>query len=753
MIFLPGILDKNILTTKDKEKKNYEALKEIFDAVSRHDRGPEEIQKMHVYLDLINGSLDPQFYEDPVCFEVKTPEGYEEISFDYQNYTHTPLIAANVNTVLGEKSKQRFDPQILDMRPNKNTLYKQGLMAPMKQYFQRLIQVTQAQVTQSITQGQDLTQLQNNPEAQQQIQTMVDRQMKEQLPSAIFDLMNGNYSDVTKKQAQKLLDVLKEKFDIKMKQVHGLKYAMAFDEVIFFAGDWSGQLDFREENNIRVVYGSGVRSDEWIQHSDWVRRRDHMSYTQMMSCFSPNMDPSDKKALEDEYSSFMSGSKSTPKYWGNNNRSKELMYRYSMQDQEFKEEYGSVDIRTQEGQDKWHQMSSKLMGGDSYDYSGIQVDHVCVRLPRKMYQVKKRDKQDRLYYEEYSDHYEPAHTDIEVKEIIRDQIWEGWGIGSHFERVWVNIRPLPCQYQNPNNYNKPDMPYYGKKFSSHQNTTKSKSMVGRATGPQKMFDTVLAKIKADMATDIGPVFMMFMNLKPKDWKYQEWLDFIRNAGIMWIDPKQKSMNGVDPQFLREIDMSKMGSIAANLQLLDYWKSMVAMSMFFHEARGDGVSQYMNKENVEQTQQKIYNKTAYFEEQYRLVVEKALGGFLNRARHWYKKNLREAAVFLDDVELKHLETTPLSHFEWFGIKVKNSEELDQKLKSIQNYLLTNNQAGRSDEASIRILCADTDSDIMDILREETKRIEQSSQIQFERQSKLQNDKIQADLLDKQEEPFL
>ena len=754
MIFPKGFGDSKILTTKDKTQKEHEALKKLFDSVSAHDRGPEEKEKMLIYLGLLNGSFDPTLYENPVCFEVKTPTGYEEISFDYQNFSHTPLIAANVQTMLGEKSKVKFDPQILDLRPNRNTIYKRSLETPVRQYFERLVQVTQASIMQKLSQSSDISQIQQNPEVQAQIMQQAQAELQKSVPPAVFQFLNGEYTDTTQKQANKLLKVLKEQFDLKLKTLNGLKYAYAFDEVIFFAGDWNGRLEFREENNINVIYGCGVKSDEWIQHSDWVRRRDWMSYTQLVSAFSPNMDPGDLKILEDEYVSYVSGKTMTPKYWGNNPRSKELMWKYSQQDSDFKEYYGSADIKTQEGQDKFLQMQQHLLGsssGDSYEDCGIQVDHVCIRLPRKMYRVKRRNKKTgNIYFEEYADHYTPTHHDIDVQEIRRDQIWEGWGIGSQFEKIWTGIRPLPCQYQNPNNYDRPDMPYYGRRFSSHQNTTKTKSMIGRATGPMKMFDTVLAKIKMDMATDIGPVFMMFMNLKPKDWKYQEWLDFIRNAGIMWIDPKNKSMNGVDPQFLKEINLSKMGSIAANLQLLDYWKSMVAMSMFFDEARGLGFGQYMNKENVEQSQQKIYNKTAYFEEQYRVTVEKALAGFLNRARHWYKKNLEKAAVFLDDVELKELETSPLSHFEWFGIQVKNSEELDQKLKTIQNYLLSNNQSGRSDEASIRILCAENESEITDILRQETKRISEAKDLDFKRQQDLQNQKFQADALEKQQE---
>jgi hypothetical protein len=185
-------------------------------------------------------------------------------------------------------------------------------------------------------------------------------------------------------------------------------------------------------------------------------------------------------------------------------------------------------------------------------------------------------------------------------------------------------------------------------------------------------------------------------------------------------------------------------------MLEFYRQQVALSMYFNDAREGAISQYANATNVQQNSLAVHNKTAFFMEQHRMVVEKALGGFLNRARHYYRENIEEASIFLDDTDLADLQNAPLSWYEWLGVQLKNSEAELQKLEVLKQQMLAFIQNGSTPEAVMELIFADTITEVTDIVRRETKRQEQQRQQEFQQQMEMQQQQIQAQQADKQAE---
>lgn len=734
----------------EKVRKNYERQREIMDSIDLFYgdyRDYDRIDKFKTNFDLLNGRLDVKLYEDPLCFSV---DG-QEVSFDFQNISHTPLIAQFANAMIGEMLGLPFKAMIKDQTPYKNTMVKQRANKQLKDYMTQMIVAPMRQRILSEMQrraGQtDIFQLASTPEAQMQLEQEINFQLQNELPRNILEFIEGKVSTPIARGAQMMLDYLVDEFDIRFQVVKGFENAIATGEAYFYAGEYDNGLLYESVNPSFIQFGGGDRENTWSQKADWVKRERWLSYQQTVSRHALHLDEQDLELLDNEIEP-IGGFYDGRGFWDRDKEhTKHFMYTYST-DEGFRELANGADYKTAEGRKKlfaaynyaFHKYGDRY-GLNHSDY-GIREAHIQWRDLREFWVVKR--KMDNGLYREFflPEHYEPTDKDYDVRKIWKEQAWEGWKLGTYNDAVYVGIRELPNQYKSMFDPSNVDLSYYGQKFNTHDNVTKNMSIVDLGKSAQKNFDMVLASIRQDMATTSGRAFTMFMNLMPDGWEYQDWLDLMRNAGILMLDPTRNS-SGVDIQFLKEINLTRMGEIADKIQLLQFYRSQVAMSMFFNDAREGEISQYANTANVEQNAAAVHNKTAFFFEKFRKVVEKSLGGLLNCGRFYYKEHPDQAAIFMDDVALAELLNADLAHYEHFGVKTLNSQEELRKLEIIKRDMLGFIQNGASPEAVMSLIYADTESEVKDIIRTETARMEQQRQEEMAQQRELTMAQIQSD----------
>ena len=679
----------------------------------------------------------------------------EEIHFDHQNLTHTPLISQIANAIIGEKVNMPFTPMVKDDTPHKSTVLKKQTEQALRQYLnEKLIEPTRTKIMNSILQSagqEDVFAMASSPEMQMQLDQEINQAMVNELPIEIMEFMQGRSVSVTVRQAQRMINHLGERFNIKFKTIEGFKFAVTTGEEYYFSGLRGGKLLFEAIHPGFITWGVGDAENEWLQYGDWVKRERWPSYQQFISTHASDLD--EKHIIELDVDFEPIGGVRRDFWDKNSSHTKNTMHLFTI-DEGLQSAFTEIDIKSKEGRKNWMQLYNIALGryGDTYGSNfsnyGVREAHFQWRDLRPMWEVTRKDEHGRDRTFHLPEHYEPTHLDTEVKKVWRNQIWQGYKAGS-FSSIYFGIEPKPYQYKSVYNPNDVDLSYYGKMYNTHKNTTENVSIVDLGKTANKNFDMILASIRTDMATDIGSVFTMFLDMKPESYTTQQWLDVMRYMKIMMLDPT-KNFGGVDPQFLKSINLSRVSDMAGKFQLLEFFRLQVANNMYFNNEREGAVGQYANTQNIQQNTTASYNKTALFFEQHRLVVEKALTGLLNEARFYFRENPEEAAVFLDDIALADLQVTPISHYEWLGIILQNSQEELAKLQAVKGQSLNFIQNSSSFEAVTDLIMADTISDVREIMRKETERLERLQKEAMENARAEKQMELQAKAQEKQME---
>jgi hypothetical protein len=466
---------------------------------------------------------------------------------------------------------------------------------------------------------------------------------------------------------------------------------------------------------------------------------------------------SEKDLRELEYHSEPLGGMRNFYDWDRNEAMKKVMYTYSM-DEGLQQKYAGANIRTKEGERRMIDMYSDIFSKDNTDIFGLKHSfgvreaHIVWR-DKVMLKLVKRIIDDKVETFWVSEHYEPRPEDYEVKKVWVDELWEDTILGS-FDYKHVNTRPIPNQYKSLDcPFNVP-LPYYGRRYNTHGNVSKNVSLIDVGKTLQKDFDVTMASLKHDMATNYGQVFIWGMNLKPDGMPWQDWMDSMRNGGLMLADGSKRGLNQFDYQMMKNVNISKMSDIQAKVQLLEFFRQTHARSMFFNDARMGDIGQYATGVNTQVNKVASYNQTARFFETHRKIKEKSLTGLLNIARHYYKReeNFKRAATFLDDVALAELKTAPYTAYQDMGITLSNSSSELEKLTLLKQQALTLIQNGTRPEAVLELVLADTEGEVRDIIKRESRSSEemrqqamqaQAQQAQAERDSKMAIEKMKQD----------
>lgn len=740
-------------TRYQKEKNNFSRAIDIIDhfdiAPNAGFRNDKKVKKSQINYGLMEGFLDVELYDDPLCFEVKG----EHITLDYQSVSHYPLISQVAKTIIGEQTNRAFKPMIKDNTPDRQTYYKKEFNQRIQQHIQGSLQQQRQAVTQQLLQQSGITDMYSlMPEQQMELANQVEATMQKQTPEEIMEYMQYEFQTPTAKQAQKMLDFLIEYHDIKWKDTQGFKHAVVMAEEYYYVGERNGDIVFEVVPPTFFDWG-GSMENEWSQHGSWAKRETWLSYQDITQKHAQYLSEKDLKELDYYHEPIGGMARGQDIFDSNHNRM--VQYEYGRRP-DLQKKYAGTNIKTTEGQKKFMNIYDDIYNTDLFDKQkgngiiganafGIREAHIVWRDKRILKKVRREiDGKLKTFY--LDEHYTEQPEDYDIKKIWVDEIWEGWKLGT-YEAKYVNVRPVPYQYKSLDNPYNVDLPYYGKKYNVNNGITHNGSLIDLGKTFNKDFDIAMAQIKRDMATNYGKKLLMMFNLKPEDWKMQDWMDTIIHSPFIPIDVHKKGINAFDPQFVKQVDLSKMADIAAQIQLTQFYRDGVASSMYFNNGRIGALGQYANSTNIQTNQNASYNQTALFFESHRMVVEKALQGLLNYARFFYKdpENIDKARVFLDDVSMAELEIGPHTSYERMGVTLSNSPAELQKISVLKQQALTLIQNGSNPEGVLQMILADTETEVQDIIKKESKKIEQ----QRAEAQKIQQEQFQAQLQQKAE----
>jgi len=751
--YLPNSDIKRRVPFSKKVSNDFQRAKDIMDLYDMwlgDYRDYDKIDKYKINYDLLNGRLDVKLYDDPITLKMGKKKE-ETIRLTHQKITHFPLTSIVGNSMHGEEIGRPFQPVAKDLGSfaqtltNKkwNELLRQTMEAdvfsPMRQQlFQEYIQKNNIQDIFSIS-----------PEQQQQMSEQIEQQIQARSTDEVLDFMQNDFQTPTQRQAQQLLDYFVVHQDIKEKKSQGFRHAIATAEEYYGIDDLHGEPIIYNVNPKGFSYG-GSQNNEWVQDAAWAKYEQWLTIEEATQKYSEYFSRTEYTDIE-EFVEPIGGRRSVgdPRKDG---VQRQVMIEMSNEGW-IAQKYDDVNYKTKEGQKSIKQLYADVYSKYGAEHGtlpgnyGVREARIVWRDKRKLHRViRKIGRIEKIFWQD--EHYVEQPEDLEVREVWVDEVWEGVKLGSNgINDIYTKIRPIPGQYKSIFNPFGVQLPFVGKAYNTMMGNTKNVSPVDLGKSWQKEFDTTMAQLKHDMATDYGSVFIMSLTWKPDDVSWQDWFDIMRNGKILLAQLQKQGFNSVDYNALRTIEISKAADMAHKIQLLDYFKTNLVQAMNFNETRIGSIGQYTTNQNIQQSQTASYNQTEGFFETHRKIVEKALNMFMNRARLIYRHN-EKTKFILDDITRTELEVSPEFWYEEWAIEFTTSTEEIRKVEMLRQQMQTFAQNQMSFDGILQLALASTPSDIVNIMKKESKRMDDMrKEAQQQEMQKIQIG-LQADAADKQ-----
>jgi len=501
---------------EEKSKDDFALQKERMDRMDLwygHYRNSEEIEKFNVNYDLFNGRLDTRMYDNPLCFNI----GGEQLSLGLETINHYPITSQVAQAMWGEMINRPFSPIAKHIGQVAQNMKRKKWNEVIRQFLQaRAINPLRENIERSYLQQlkvQDPRML--TPEQIQQIQADIQRRVIEQTPEEILDFMENDFQTPTEKQAQQLLDYLVSTLNIKYLQDEGFKHAIITGREVYYVGDSHGEPTL-ELLIPKYFTWSGPDEEEWFHKMDWGKYERWLSFERATQKYAEFLTDDDLAKLEN-YVEPLGGFHKTD-WYKKDGVVKRTMFELSVYGDEYQKKHGNIDIRTKDGQRKMTRVYDDVIRkygmnyGRSYSGYGVREVNFAWRDKTKLKRVTRIEGGKKKDYW-LSEHYEPTAADYEVRDVWIDEVWEGTKLGTNEDCMYVNVRPVPSQFKSIFNPFDVDLPFYGRNYSTHMNNTAPVAPIDTAKPWQLEFDTTMAQIKHDMATDLGKVFVVLMNMK------------------------------------------------------------------------------------------------------------------------------------------------------------------------------------------------------------------------------------------------
>lgn len=395
----------------------------------------------------------------------------------------------------------------------------------------------------------------------------------------------------------------------------------------------------------------------------------------------------------------------------------------------------NIDPRTLEGQQDLRDVY-KLAGYLRRNGFGIKETYITWRWSRPIKLVTREVNGKRETFIQ-DEHYKinKFKGDLNVEKRLIEQTWHGVKLGEN-DDVYLNVEPLPFQYDNIRNPFKPKLSIYGTKYNTVHNEVKNSSFVDQAKPWQYKYNVLMKRKEEFEATDIGKVVFGSMNLKPDSYTWGEWYKSIFVGKFAPISSHFEGLNQMDKKPFYVEDLSNVRDIQAFIQQLEYVEQKIYSSMSFNPAKFGQIGQYSNTTTTRAALQGADKQLIKFHDTHRKVKQAVSRALLNAALYAYRDNEYKKDIILDDFTRAHFEKNidNLNSSE-YEISVVDDFQQSEKLEQMRQLALTMLQNGGKARDIAAIVNANSMGEIEDILEESDKNKEKQEELQFRRQQEL------------------
>ena len=415
-----------------------------------------------------------------------------------QEIQHYPIINPKISLLKGEEAKRLFDYKAIITDPNSISEASKRKSEELLQDLQQLIESTSTSEEQFAQKLEELSRY-----------------------------YTYTWQDFREDRANKLLNHYNKENNFAVLFNEGFEDALVVGKEYYICDIVSGEPVLMKLNpeNVTIVRS---RNSNNIEDADMVIIKEYWSPGKIVDTFYDSLTSEDRKYIENiSETSLVGGGTDDMGNWKEDTLIAPFPDRGSMTEEEY--------IATIFGSDE------AFTAGQIFDTEGnIRVIRVFWKSRRK---IKKVTSYDRITGEEVINFYPETYVtdkDMGEKEEVMwiNEAWEGTKIG---EKVYVNVRPRPIQYNRLSN---PSVCHFGIIGSVYAGSNhKPYSMVDMMKPYNYLYDVVHDRLQRALATNYGKIAKMDMSLVPDGWEVDKWLYFLRKDRIAVVDSFKEGKKG------------------------------------------------------------------------------------------------------------------------------------------------------------------------------------------------------------------
>lgn len=549
------------------------------------------------------------------------------------------------------------------------------------------------------------------------LQSVVEGEDPKQTEAKLQDIesyVKGSYTTAAETTAYNSLLYLKQQLALDHEFIKGWKDGLISGEEIYYVGTVNGEPVLERVNPYQVTYDNDPDL-EYIEDGDWIVRRFLMSPGAIYDRFQEYMEEEDLDKLLQ-----MVGGDNLNRRPGDVN-------------------YNSVIYK-----DK---IISDVTNDEFFKGQLLPVWHVCWKSFKKIGYLKTIDSQTGEEREEIVDELYKIDDDEKLSGASIEwdwisEVWEGYRVGTS---IYLDIKPVPYQYQSLEEPKTSKLPYVGARYNA--TNTRNRSLVDTMKPLQYMYIVIWYRLELALARDKGRIINMDITQIPKSMgiDVKQWLHYLSTLGVNLINPYEEGWDipgreGGKPASFNQIsdmDLTMSKIISDYIQLLAKIEDMAGELSGVSRQREGAIN---NSELVGNVQRAVVQSALITEplfEIHGIIKRRSLMALLNCAKHaWVENNKKKLNFIVDDFCRKFLDIDDTFLYSDYDIFINDSTKENQNLEALRSLAQPAIQNGASLSEAAVIMTTDSIEQIKNKLKEIEDRKSQSEQQQAQQEQQVQ-----------------
>ena len=612
---------------------------------------------------------------------------------------HYPIINSKLNLLNGEEKKRLFDYRVIITDPTSISEASKRKADEVLRDLQQLIEAT----------------------------SETDEQYAQKLEE-LGQYYTYTWQDYKEARSNKLLNQYNKENDFSILFNDGFKDAYTVGEECYICDIVSGEPTL-EKLDPRIMTVVRSSNSNRIEDADMIILKDYWSPGKIIDTYYDSLTDADRKYIENISEQSVVGSTDEMGNW----KEDTLVPIWEQGDMTNEEYIAKIFGRVED-----------ISASQTYDAEGnIRVVRVFWKSRRK---IKKVTSYDPMTGEEvinfYSETY-VANKTLGEKETTLwiNEAWEGTKIG---EKVYVNVRPRPIQYNRLSNPSRCHFGIIGSIYAT--NGDKPYSLVDMMKPYNYLYDVVHDRLNRAIAQNYGRLAKLDLAMIPDGWKIEKWLYFARKDKLAIMDSFNEGKKGQATGKLAGslnnasngvVDLEDINIIQQYINILELIKMEMSEVVGVTKQREGQVSNRETVGGVERATLQSSHITEWIFTRHENLKKRVLECFVETAKIAMKGRNKKFQYILPDFaqQLVEIDGDEFAEAD-YGIVVDSSQEsqaLSQKMDGMVQAALQNQIITFSTALKMFTSCS---------MAEKMRMIEKNEQDLQQRQQQAQQQQLQA-----------